>query len=130
LTEEDDAEYGIPLETREPRGAFVDGDPAETRGGDARLVSNLPEIRASAIRPALVVLAVAAAPFAVGLALGYPRASAATLLCAETTGATELHDNVQPDPSAYACVTGARGEARASLPRRRRGGRARLRKVG
>ena len=108
LTEEDDAEYGIPLETREPRGAFVDGDPAETRGGDARLVSNLPEIRASAIRPALVVLAVAAAPFAVGLALGYPRASAATLLCAETTGATELHDNVQPDPSAYACVTETR----------------------
>ena len=108
LTEEDDAEYGIPLETREPRGAFVDGDPAETRGGDARLVSNLPEIRASAIRPALVVLAVAAAPFAVGLALGYPRASAATLLCAETTGATELHDNVQPDTYAYACVTETR----------------------
>ena len=108
LTEEDDAEYGIPLETREPRGAFDDGDPAETRGGDARLVSNLPEIRASAIRPALVVLAVAAAPFAVGLALGYPRASAATLLCAETTGATELHDNVQPDTYAYACVTETR----------------------
>ena len=42
LTEEDDAEYGIPLETREPRGAFDDCDPAETRGGDARLVSNLP----------------------------------------------------------------------------------------
>ena len=102
LTEEDDAEYGIPLETREPRGAFSDGDPAETRGGDARLVSD-PEIRASAIRPALVVLAVAAAPFGVGLALGYPRASAATLLCAETTR-TELHS----DPSAYACVTGAR----------------------
>ena len=108
MTEEDDAEYGIPLETREPRGAFDDGDPAETRGGDARLVSNLPEIRASAIRPALVVLAVAAAPFAVGLALGYPRASAATLLCAETTGATELHDNVQPDTYAYACVTETR----------------------
>ena len=57
-----------------------------------------------------MVLAVAAAPFAVGLALGYPRASAATLLCAETTGATELHDNVQPDTYAYACVTETRAE--------------------
>ena len=97
MSEEDDAEYGIPLETRVPLGAFSDGDAAETRNGR---VSD-PEIRASAIRPALVVLAVAAAPFGVGLALGYPRASAATLPCLETT------PNERASASA-ACVTDAR----------------------
>ena len=58
--------------------------PRRTRGGDGLDRASDPEIRPSAFRPALAILAVAAAPFGVGLALGYPRAAAPTLLCAET----------------------------------------------
>ena len=102
VTEDDDAEYGIPLETaHEPRGALSDGDPAETRGGDGLDRASDPEIRPSAIRPALAMVAVAAAPFGVGLALGYPRAAAPTLLCAETFESAF-------ESAGHACVTHAR----------------------
>ena len=102
VTEEDDAEYGILLETaHEPRGALSDGDPAETRGGDGLDRASDPEIRPSAFRPALAILAVAAAPFGVGLALGYPRAAAPTLLCAETFESAF-------ESAGHACVTHAR----------------------
>ena len=115
VTEEDDAEYGVPLETRERLGAFSDGDAAEARDGEARRASD-PEIRASAI-PVLGVLAVAAAPFGVGLALGYPRASAPTLLCSELRVPNE-RENAPGAGGTYAfgvdgaaCVSNAR-EAR------------------
>ena len=102
VTEEDDAEYGILLETaHEPRGALSDGDPAETRGGDGLDRASDPEIRPSAFRPALAILAVAAAPFGGGLALGYPRAAAPTLLCAETFESAF-------ESAGHACVTHAR----------------------
>ena len=102
VTEDDDAEYGIPLETaHEPRGALSDGDPVETRGGDGLDRASDPEIRPSAIRPALAMVAVAAAPFGVGLALGYPRAAAPTLLCAETFESAF-------ESAGHACVTHAR----------------------
>ena len=102
VTEDDDAEYGIPLETaHEPRGALSDGDLAETRGGDGLDRASDPEIRPSAIRPALAMVAVAAAPFGVGLALGYPRAAAPTLLCAETFESAF-------ESAGHACVTHAR----------------------
>ena len=102
VTEDDDPEYGILLETaHEPRGALSDGDPAETRGGVGLDRASDPEIRPSAIRPALVMVAVAAAPFGVGLALGYPRAAAPTLLCAETFESAF-------ESAGHACVTHAR----------------------
>ena len=49
-----------------------DGDPAETRGGDGLDRASDPEIRPSAFRPALAILAVAAAPFERGARAGLP----------------------------------------------------------
>ena len=53
------------------------------------------------VHPALVFLILALSPFGVGLALGFPRAAAPTLLCGEDLGALGL------DPAAR-CVPAAR----------------------
>lgn len=80
VSEQDDAEYGVLLGTSKPGpAAFSEGDsPSPTRGSWQTSTS---EVGASSIRPIAVVLAIAAAPFTVGLTLGYPRAAAPTLLC-------------------------------------------------
>ena len=87
VSDEDDAEHGVVLGTQKPDPVvFSECDSArDARRGSWQQTSTSSEVRASSIRPALVVLAIAAAPFSVGLALGYPRAAAPTLLCGART---------------------------------------------